>query len=174
MEAFQPADLVNVEVMHAQSRPADLVAGHVAPVVALVTNVPARKRQGNVVVEGGIPSGLAGREGEPGSTAAARSAQPPTGKMSKVSGVERKKVPTKKSSSTPSAPARRSWTVPFYDTASTAGKVFDERAGSGGSNNVAAEFVNLFATNAVDIDQAPIAGFVYNELDGGIDEHGGE
>ncbi|KAE8792686.1 Lactation elevated protein 1 [Hordeum vulgare] len=45
---------------------------------------------------------------------------------------------------------------------------------SGGSNNVAAEFVKLLATNAVEIDQAPIAGFDYNELEGSVDDHGGE
>ena len=32
----------------------------------------------------------------------------------------------------------------------------------------------MLATNAVDIDQAPIGGFDYNELKGGIDDHGGE
>ncbi|XP_044947533.1 uncharacterized protein LOC123396757 [Hordeum vulgare subsp. vulgare] len=58
--------------------------------------------------------------------------------------------------------------------ASTASEVFDEMAGSGGLNNVAVEFVNLLKTNAVDIDQAPIAGFDYNELEGGVDDHDGE
>ena len=29
-------------------------------------------------------------------------------------------------------------------------------------------------TNTVDIDQAPIADFDYNEMDGGVDGHGGE
>ncbi|KAE8787939.1 ALA-interacting subunit 1 [Hordeum vulgare] len=94
--------------------------------------------------------------------------------MSKVSGMKRKKVTTKKPSSTPSAPARRSSMVPFYGAASTAGEVFDERVESGGSNNHAAKFMNLLVTKAVDIDQAPIAGFDYNELKGGIDDHGGE
>ncbi|KAE8799300.1 hypothetical protein D1007_25431 [Hordeum vulgare] len=94
--------------------------------------------------------------------------------MSKVLGVKRKKVPTKKPSSTPSAPARRSLTVAFHDAASTAGEVFDERGESGASNNVAVEFVNLLATNVVGIDQSPIAGFHYNELEGGMDGHGGE
>ncbi|KAE8782516.1 galacturonosyltransferase 14 [Hordeum vulgare] len=94
--------------------------------------------------------------------------------MSKVSDMKQKKVPTKKPSATPSAPARRSPMVPFYGAASTAGDVFDERAGSYGSNNAAAEFVNLLATNAVDIDQAPITDFYYNEMEGGIDDDTGE
>ncbi|KAE8772741.1 putative galacturonosyltransferase 14 [Hordeum vulgare] len=42
------------------------------------------------------------------------------------------------------------------------------------SSSAAANFVNLLDTNAVDIDQAPIAGFDYNELEGGVDDHGGE
>ncbi|KAE8813517.1 galacturonosyltransferase 14 [Hordeum vulgare] len=174
MEAFQPTNLVNVEVAHAQSLPADIVAGHVTPAVSLVTNAPARKQQDNVVVQGGIPAGPSIKEDASGATATARSSRPPTGKMSKVSGVKRKKVPTKKSSATPSSLTRRSPTVPFNDAASTEGEVFVERAKSGGSNNAAGEFVNLLATNAVNIDQAPIAGFDYNELEVGVDDHGGE
>ncbi|KAE8815973.1 hypothetical protein D1007_06512 [Hordeum vulgare] len=156
MDASEPADLVNMEFVHTQSRLADIIAGHVALTVAQATNAPAHKRQGNIVVQGGIPAGRVGREGTPCATASARSAGPPAGTMSKVSCVKRKKVPTNKPSPTPSALARHSPTVPFYDAASTAGEVFDERAGSGGSNNAAAEFVNLLATNAIDIDQAPI------------------
>ncbi|KAE8769364.1 hypothetical protein D1007_59062 [Hordeum vulgare] len=145
MEAFQPANLINVEVAHAQSRPADLVAGHVA-------NAPAHKRQGNVVVQGDIPAGPPGREGAPGAAAAGRSTRPSGRTMDKVSGVKRKKVPTKKPpASTPSPRVRRSPRVPSYGDASTAGEVFDERAGSRVSNNAAAEFVNLLATNAVDV-----------------------
>ncbi|KAE8774438.1 hypothetical protein D1007_53213 [Hordeum vulgare] len=142
IEAFQSADLVNVEVEHAQSRRTDLVGGHATPTVALLTNASSRKQQGNIVVQGGIPDILAGTEVASGTPGAARSAQPPTGKMSKVSEVRRNKVPTKKPSSTPSVPARRSPTVTFYDAASTAGKVFDERVGRSGLNNIVAEFVN--------------------------------
>ncbi|KAE8816247.1 Lactation elevated protein 1 [Hordeum vulgare] len=166
----------------------DLVVGHVAPAIAQGTNVSARKRQGNVVLQGNNPAGPigkertpgdnpagpAGKERAPGVAAAVRSARPPAEKMSKVSGVKRKKVPSKRPSSTPSAPARCSPTVPFNGVASTAGEVFDEMAGSGGSNNVAAKFVNLLDTNVVDIDQAPVACFDYNELKGGVDDHGGE
>ncbi|KAE8769839.1 Lactation elevated protein 1 [Hordeum vulgare] len=94
--------------------------------------------------------------------------------MNKVSGVKRKKVPTTKPLATPSAPVRRSPMVPSYSAASTAGEVFDERAGSRGSNNATVELVNLLATNAVDIDQALVGGFDYNELEGGVDDHGGE
>ncbi|KAE8802163.1 Lactation elevated protein 1 [Hordeum vulgare] len=52
--------------------------------------------------------------------------------------------------------------------------VFDEMAGSGGSNNATVEFVNLLDTNAVDINQSPFADFDYNEIEGGMDDHGGE
>ncbi|KAE8793849.1 Lactation elevated protein 1 [Hordeum vulgare] len=140
------------------------------------TNAPACKRQGNVVVQGGNPDGLTEKARAPAAIAAARFARPMAEKMSKVSGMKRKKVPTKRPvpSSTPSAPARCSPTMPFNGVASTTGEVFNEMAGSGGSNNVAAEFVNLLDTNAVDIDQAPIAGFDYNEMEGGVDDHGGE
>ena len=34
--------------------------------------------------------------------------------------------------------------------------------------------MNLLDTNAVDIDQAPFAAFDYNEMKGGVDDHGGE
>ncbi|KAE8796255.1 hypothetical protein D1007_28769 [Hordeum vulgare] len=45
---------VTVEVAHAPSPRADLVAGHVAPaVIAQAHAVPSRKRQGTVVVQGG-------------------------------------------------------------------------------------------------------------------------
>ncbi|KAE8807683.1 Lactation elevated protein 1 [Hordeum vulgare] len=120
--------------------------------------------------------------------------------MSKVSGVKRKKVPTKKPSSTPCAPTRRFLMVPFYGAASTARKMFNEMAEgmhlptlilaslfrhcgsscgdftrcSGGSNNVVADFVNLLGTDTVDIEQAPITGFDYKELRGDMDEHDGE
>ncbi|KAE8795092.1 galacturonosyltransferase 14 [Hordeum vulgare] len=154
MEAFQPADLITAEVTHAQSRPTDLVAGHVGPAPA-IANAPARKRQGNIVVQAGIPAGPAGREGASRTAATLRSGRPPAGKMNKVLGVKRKKVATKK----PSA---------------TAGEVFDEMLGSRGLNNAATEFVHLLATNLVDINQAPISGFNYNELEGGVDDHGGE
>ncbi|KAE8813747.1 Lactation elevated protein 1 [Hordeum vulgare] len=43
-----------------------------------------------------------------------------------------------------------------------------------GSNDATTEFVNLLDTNTVDSDQAPIGDFKYNEMDGGVDGHGGE
>ncbi|KAE8787707.1 Lactation elevated protein 1 [Hordeum vulgare] len=147
MEAFQPADLVNVEVAHAQAHTSDLVASHVAPAPS-VANAPTRKWQGNIVVQDDIPIGPHGREGAPGAAAAARSARPSAGKMNKVLGVKRKKVPTKKPPATP--PPRRDvrrWCLP------TALLPWQAR---------------------VDIDQAPLGGFDYNELEGGIDDHGGE
>jgi hypothetical protein len=47
---------VTVEVAHAPSLRADLVAGPIGPAVAQVNVAPARKRQGNVVVQGGNPA----------------------------------------------------------------------------------------------------------------------
>ncbi|KAE8821220.1 putative galacturonosyltransferase 14 [Hordeum vulgare] len=89
--------------------------------------------------------------------------------------MKRKKVPPKRPtpSSTPSALTRCSPTMPFNDAALTACEVFDEMAGSG-LNNASGEFENLLETNTVDIDQAPIAGFDYNEMEGGVDDHGGD
>ncbi|KAE8769574.1 Lactation elevated protein 1 [Hordeum vulgare] len=126
MEAFQPSDLVTVEVAPA---PTDLVASHVGPAPA-VANTPARKRQGNVVVHDDIPAGPAGREGVPTAATAVRSARPPTWKMNKVSGVKQKKVPTKKPPSTPFALARRSLTVPSYGATSTTGRESPRERGS--------------------------------------------
>ncbi|XBI20128.1 hypothetical protein VPH35_061488 [Triticum aestivum] len=62
--------------------------------------------------------------------------------------------------------------MPFNGAAPPASEVFDEMAGSGGSNNATTEFVNLLDTNAVDIDQAPFEPFDYNETEGGVDDHG--
>lgn len=195
------ASPVTVEVAHAQSPPADLVAGHVGPAVAQGTTAPARNRQGNVVVQGGNPAGPTGKARAPGANAAARS-RSAAEKVGKVSGVKRKKIPTKRTapSSTPFAPARGSPAMPFNGAASTASEVFDEMTGryassvpsiffafrhcgnsclviahySGGSNNATVEFMNLLDTNAVDIDQVPFAAFDYNETEGGMDDHGGE
>ncbi|KAE8773560.1 putative galacturonosyltransferase 14 [Hordeum vulgare] len=61
----------------------------------------------------------------------------------------------------------------FNDAASTTGEVFDEMNGSG-SNNATVNFVNVLDTNTVDIDQASFADFDYNEMDAGVDDHGGE
>ncbi|KAE8772813.1 hypothetical protein D1007_55117 [Hordeum vulgare] len=102
---------------------------------------------------------LARREGTgAGAATAARSARPPPEKKGKVLGVKPKKVPTKRpsTSSSPSAPARGTPTMPFNGAASTASEVFDEMAGS---NDATTEFVNLLDTNTVDIDQAPIGDF---------------
>nr|XP_045090251.1 glutathione S-transferase T3-like [Aegilops tauschii subsp. strangulata] len=62
--------------------------------------------------------------------------------------------------------------MPFNGAAPPASEVFDEMAGSGGSNNATTEFVNLLDTNAVDIDQVPFEPFDYNETEGGVDDHG--
>ncbi|KAE8811908.1 galacturonosyltransferase 14 [Hordeum vulgare] len=62
----------------------------------------------------------------------------------------------------------------FNGAALLASEVFDEMAGSGGSNNPTSEFVNLLDTNVVDIDQAPFAAFDYIETEGGVDDYGCE
>ena len=79
---------VTVEVAYAQSPPADLVAGHVGPAVAQGTTAPARKRQGNVVVQGGNPAATAGKARAPGANAAARS-RSAAENVGKVSGIKR-------------------------------------------------------------------------------------
>ncbi|KAE8817448.1 galacturonosyltransferase 14 [Hordeum vulgare] len=62
--------------------------------------------------------------------------------------------------------------MPLNDSTPPAAEVFDEMAGSGGSNNATTEFMNMLDTNAVDIDQASFEPFNYNETDGGVDDHG--
>ncbi|KAE8792829.1 hypothetical protein D1007_32604 [Hordeum vulgare] len=95
-----------------------------------------------------------GKARAPGAAAATRSARPPPKKKGKVSRVKRKKVPTKRptTSSSPSAPTRGTMMMSFNGDASTASDVFDEMAGS---NDAITEFVNLLDTNTVGIDQAP-------------------
>ena len=62
---------VTVEVAHAPSPRADLVAGHVGPAgVAQAQATPARKRQGNVLVQGGNPAAPAAMARAPGGNAA--------------------------------------------------------------------------------------------------------
>ncbi|KAE8794828.1 Lactation elevated protein 1 [Hordeum vulgare] len=126
---------VTVEVAHAPSPRADLVAGHVSSAaVAQVHAVPSRKRQGNVLVQGGIRL-------------------PPSRRPAL-------RVPTRCSGDASN------------DVAPPACEVFDEMAGSGGSNNATTEFMNMLDTNMVDIDQASFEPFNYNETDGGVDDHG--
>ncbi|KAE8770340.1 Lactation elevated protein 1 [Hordeum vulgare] len=62
--------------------------------------------------------------------------------------------------------------MPLNNSAPPAAEVFDEMAGSGGSNNATNEFMNMLDTNAVDIDQASFEPFNYNETNGGVDDHG--
>ncbi|KAE8820728.1 putative galacturonosyltransferase 14 [Hordeum vulgare] len=62
--------------------------------------------------------------------------------------------------------------MPLNDAAPPATEVFDEMAGSDGSNNATTEFMNMLDTNAVDIDQASFKPFNYNETDDGVDDHG--
>ncbi|KAE8796718.1 putative galacturonosyltransferase 14 [Hordeum vulgare] len=167
---------VTVKVAHAPSPQADLVAGHVAPaVVAQAHVVPSRKRQGNVVVQGGNPAAPAATAHAPCANAAVRS-RPAAENVGKAAGVKRRKFPTSRkppaSTSHSIPPQGGAPAMPFNDAAPPASEVFDEMAGSGGSNNATTEFVNMLDTNAVDIDQAPSEPFDYNETDGGVDDHG--
>ncbi|KAE8769729.1 putative galacturonosyltransferase 14 [Hordeum vulgare] len=68
-------------------------------------------------------------------------------------------------------PTRGTLTMPFNVAASTASEVFNKMASLNDTN---AEFVNLLDTNIVDIEQALIGDFNYNEMDGGVDGNGGE
>ncbi|KAE8810692.1 hypothetical protein D1007_12623 [Hordeum vulgare] len=104
---------------------------------------------------------------------AARSATPLLEKKGKVSGLKRKKVPTKRSATSSSlfATTRGTPTMPLNGATSIASEVFDEMASS---NDATTKFINLFDTNTFDIDQASIGDLNYKEIDGGVDGHGGE
>ncbi|KAE8778836.1 putative galacturonosyltransferase 14 [Hordeum vulgare] len=168
---------VTVEVTHAPSPRADLVAGHVAPAAVVQAHVaPSRKRQGNVVVQGGNPAAPAATARAPGANAAVRS-RPVAEKAGKAAGVKRRKVPASRkprystSDFTP-PPQGGAPAMPLNDPAPPAAEVFDEMARSGGPNNATTEFMNMLNTNAVDIVQASFEPFNCNETDDGVDDHG--
>ncbi|KAE8811265.1 hypothetical protein D1007_12023 [Hordeum vulgare] len=122
---------VTVEVAHAPFPRADLVAGHVGPTVALASVAPARKRQGNVVVQAGNPAAPAAKARAPGANAAARS-WPAAERVTKVAGVKRKRIPAKYKpppSSSHSIPERDAPAMTFNGAAPPAREVFDEMAG---------------------------------------------
>ncbi|KAE8813379.1 Lactation elevated protein 1 [Hordeum vulgare] len=169
---------VTVEVAHAPSPRADLVVGHVAPVAVAQAHVaPSRKRQGTVVVQGGNPVAPAATARAPGANAAVRS-RPAAQKADKVAAVKRRKVPASRKppystfNFTPPPPQGGAPAMPLNNSAPPAAEVFDEMAGSGGSNNATNKFMNMLDTNAVDIDQASFEPFNYNEMDGSVDDHG--
>ncbi|KAE8817593.1 Lactation elevated protein 1 [Hordeum vulgare] len=82
---------VTVEVAHAPSPRAGLVADHVAPAAVSQAQVtPSRKRQGNVVVQGGNPAAHAATARAPGANAVVRS-RPAAEKAGKAAGVKRRK-----------------------------------------------------------------------------------
>ncbi|KAE8770660.1 putative galacturonosyltransferase 14 [Hordeum vulgare] len=167
---------VTVEVVHAPSPRADLVASHVDPaVVAQAHAAPSRKRHGNVVVQGGNPAAPAATARAPGASDAVR-ARPAAEKTGKAAGVKRRKVPASRkppySTSGFFHPQGGAPAMPFNDAAPPASEVFDEMTRSGCSNNATTEFVNMLDTNAADIDQASFEPFYYNETDGGVDDHG--
>ncbi|KAE8768081.1 hypothetical protein D1007_60474 [Hordeum vulgare] len=170
---------VTVEVAHAPSPRADLVADHVAPAAVAQEHVaPFRKRQGNVVVQDGNPAAPAATARAPGANAAVRS-RPAGKKAGKGEGVKRRKVSASRKPpystcgfTPPPPPQGGAPAMRFNDVAPPASKVFDEMAGSGGSNNTTTEFVNMLNTNAVGIDQASFEPFDYNETDDSVDDHG--
>ena len=49
-----------------------------------------------------------------------------------------------------------------------------ERNCSAGLHDATADFVQMLDDNTVDIDQAPIGDYNYNEMDGGMHGHGEE
>ncbi|KAE8782831.1 ALA-interacting subunit 1 [Hordeum vulgare] len=126
---------VTVEVAHAPSPRADLVAGHVGPAVAghggpavaQASVAPARKRHGNVVVPGGNPTVPIAKARAPGAKAVLRS-RPAAEKVTKVAGVKRKRIQAPPSSSH-SIPERDAPAMPFNGVAPPASEVFDEMAG---------------------------------------------
>ncbi|KAE8790715.1 galacturonosyltransferase 14 [Hordeum vulgare] len=167
---------VTVEVAHAPSPRTDLVAGHVGPAVALASAALARKRQGNVVVQGRNPATPAAKARAPGTKAVAR-LRLAAERITKVAGVKRKGIPATNKPPPPSSHSileRDAPAMPFSGAAPPASEVFDEMAGSGGSNNPTSEFVNLLDTNVVDIGQAPFAAFDYNDIEVGVNDHGCE
>ena len=99
---------------------ADLVAGHVAPVaVAKAHAAPARKWQGNVVVQGGNPAAPAAMARAPGANAVARSWSA-VEKVGKVAGIKQRKIPATKKpppSSSHSIPERGAPAMPFNGAA---------------------------------------------------------
>ncbi|KAE8797455.1 Lactation elevated protein 1 [Hordeum vulgare] len=148
---------ITVEVAHAPSPRADLVAGHVSPAaVAQAHALPSRKRQGNVVVQGGNPAAPAATARAPGAYAVVRP-RPEAKKTDKGAGIKRRKFPASRkapcstSHSTPS-PARRCSGDAVQRCRSPASEVFDEMAGK----------------------YASFEPFNYNEMDGGVDDHGYE
>ncbi|KAE8780574.1 galacturonosyltransferase 14 [Hordeum vulgare] len=168
--------LVTVEVAHAPSPRADIVVGHVASVVVAQTHsVSSRKRQGNVVVQGGNPAAPAATACAPGANAAVRS-RPAAEKFGKAAGVKQRKIPASGkppySTSDFIPPQGGAPAMPFNDGAPPTREVFDEMAGSGGSNNATTEFLSMLDTNVVDIDQASFEPFDYNEMDDDVDDHG--
>ncbi|KAE8768939.1 putative galacturonosyltransferase 14 [Hordeum vulgare] len=64
--------------------------------------------------------------------------------------------------------------MPVDDYATTASNLFYEMGERDDLHNATAEFANLLADNTIDIEQAPIRYYGYNELDGGVRDYGEE
>ncbi|KAE8776703.1 ALA-interacting subunit 1 [Hordeum vulgare] len=118
---------VTVEVAHAPSHRADLVAGHVGPAVAQASATPARKRQGNVVVLGGNPTAPAAKARSLDANAVVRS-RSAAEKVTKAVGVKWNRIQAPPSSSH-SIPEIDAPAMPFNGVAPPASEVFDEMAG---------------------------------------------
>ncbi|KAE8820843.1 hypothetical protein D1007_01156 [Hordeum vulgare] len=160
---------VTVEVTHAPSPRTDLVASHVGPTVAQASVAPARKRHRNVVVQARNPAAPAAKASAPGANAIAKS-RSATEKVTKIAGVKRKRIPATNKpppSSSHSILERDAPEMPFNGVAPPASEVFDEMAGSGGSNNPTSEFANLLNSKNYTIleDQALIRAWSVVSLD---------
>ncbi|KAE8782782.1 hypothetical protein D1007_43832 [Hordeum vulgare] len=138
---------VIVEVAHAPSPRADLVAGHVGPAVAQASVAPTRKRQGNVVVPGANPTAPAAKARAPGANAVVRS-RPAAEKVTKAAGVKRKMIQSPPSSSH-SIPERNAPVMPFNGVAPPASEVFDEMAGRTRLPNIDTKTCKLRKTNSL-------------------------
>ncbi|KAE8769982.1 Lactation elevated protein 1 [Hordeum vulgare] len=139
---------VTVEVAHAPSPWADLITGHVAPAAVAQAHVaPSRKRQGNMVVQGGNPAAPTATARAPCANTAVRS-RPAAEKAGKATGVKRRKVPAPRK-----PPSSTSHSIPLQ----------------GGAPAMP---LPPRARCSTKWPEAPFEPFDYNETDGGVDDHG--
>ncbi|KAE8780845.1 putative galacturonosyltransferase 14 [Hordeum vulgare] len=61
--------------------------------------------------------------------------------------------------------------MPADDAAAAAPNVFDGMGESKGLHDATIECVHLLEDNTIDIDQASIGDYGYNEMDGGMHDH---
>ncbi|KAE8794637.1 putative galacturonosyltransferase 14 [Hordeum vulgare] len=100
-------------------------------------------------------------------------------KMHKVTGVKRKKADSKGTSSTTPHPpliaTPRAYPRTLVDhPATVVPEVFDEMGASTDVHDATVEFVHMLDNNDVNIDQASINDYGYNEMDDGVHGHSEE